>query len=369
MGRIEDQIARLADHAMAAQAERAHITGTDRIVRPVFRQWKFVLIGAAAVAAVVAAVVFIDSSDSKRVTPATDVTDATVSTTSPPVTTADTDVIVTPTVPATSVQPTTTEVPSTTATTATTEPLTPAALTLRAGGVGDFDFGSPMDAVVAAVEAEFGSGTVYDHGEANFPVSGCSVHFTVAWAAAGLTLGFTDTGADQLSCTGQPVLVGWQLAAPTPAQGGFDVRLAGGVGIGSSFAAAQRAIPGLELYPAGGEIYSGVPDWAAAGTGDKRIGLEFRGWDFVTAIQRGLIANGADIVADGQLGQGTSEAYQAFVNAHPGLSNQQIFELLGALPPDDVGVTNIAAGQLWWWEPNECGESSQWTLEGEVCTV
>ena len=57
------------------------------------------------------------------------------------------------------------------------------------------------------------------------------------------------------------------------------------------------------------------------------------------------------------------------VSAHAGLSNQQIFELLGALPPDDVGVSSIAAGQLWWWEPNECGDTSFWTLEGEVCNL
>lgn len=370
---IEEQIAHLADYAMAAQTERARSKGKAGAMQPFIRQWKIIAAGGLAVAGVVALLVFVDSSDTKRVTPATEVTDATVTTAPAPATTGDTgdtEVTVAPTVTATSVEPATSEVQSTTAsTTAGTEPLTPATFALRPGGVGQFDFGTPMDEVVAAIEAEFGSGTVYDHGEANFPVSGCSVHFTVAWSVAGLTLGFTDTGPDQLSCTGQPVLVGWQLAAPTATDGGFDVRLASGIGIGSSFAAAQQAIPGLELYPASGEIYSGVPSWAAAGTGDQRIGLEFKDWDYVTTVQRGLIANGADIVADGQLGQGTSEAYQAFVSAHPGLSSQQVFELLGALPPDDVGVTNIAAGQLWWWEPNECGSTPFWTLEGEMCNL
>ena len=240
-------------------------------------------------------------------------------------------------------------------------------LTLRPGGVGSFDFGAPMDTVIALVDSELGAGQVYDHNESNDPISGCSVHITAYWAAAGLELGFTDEG-EQDACTGEPTLAGWRLSTALEPRT-IDVRLASGIGIGSSFDAARQAIAGLELYPNFGGIYGDVPYWAAAGTGAQRIGLSFREWDYVTAVQRGLIADGAEIVADGQLGPATSAAYQAFVAAHPGLSNQQRFELLGALPPADSGVTGISAGDRWWWEPNECGSTPFWTLEGEMCNL
>ncbi|MDO8363160.1 MAG: hypothetical protein Q7V88_09705 [Actinomycetota bacterium] len=367
---IEEQLSRLADHAMAAHAERARSQGEAPVRRPISGSWKFAFATVAVAAAAMVGVVVVtgDDEDSGRVVPATVATDDTV----PDSTVTTVSASTTPaTLPAVTGGPSvestvpTDSAPTTTVmTTTTTAPPVVAQLTVRQGGVGDFDFGTPMDVVVAAVSAELGTATTSDS-PTGFPVFGCEPHFVVTWSSANLELAFV--GDDSDGCQETVVLVGWTLYDPTGRA--IEVRLDTGVGVGAPFSAAKTAIPGLELYPAGSDFYAGVPSWAAVGEGDRRMGLYFGGWDYVTAVQRGLIANGADIVADGRLGQRTSEAYQAFVAAHSGLGNEAIFGLLGALPPDESGVTIIRAGLHYWWEPDECGEDPYWTLEGETCRL
>lgn len=346
---IEEQLARLADHAMAAGR-----APSSR--RPARRLWAFVAIaGLVGVAATATVVVLVGDQQSSTVVPATDPDTGERST----MVTGAVDSSVTPT----STMPTST---SDDGSETTAAPLV-APVMLRPDGVGDFDLGSPMATVIPALDALLGPGAVTDHGESNDPVIGCSVHVTAYWAQAGLTLGFSDTGSDV--CSGEPVLVGWQLQQPVDGPVAVELRFADGLGLGSTFDQFTVGWPGLTLYPDDGGLGSGAPDFATADVERSRMAVEFGSWDWISAVQTGLVANGYEVAVDGQIGPATSAAYTSFAAAHPGVPDGELFVLLGAVPPVSAPAISIAAGRYWFWETElVCDGSPSWTLYGDNCS-
>jgi hypothetical protein len=342
---IEEQIARLADHAMAAHADRARSMGKEQVMRPAFRRWRFVAAGAAVAAVAVVGVIVLTGDDgNQRLVPGTVPGPTTVDTTAP--------------------APTPTS--ATIDTTASTVPPKVAALTLRPGGVGEFDFGTPMDTVVAAVSVELGEMQVTDHGISGDPVLGCGIRLSASWPATDLVLAFSDRslGEDQgFACTGVPELVGWRLVlGDQPLD--TTVTMDNGIGVGATYTELKAVWPDFEMYPPSGGF--SAPFFGTSGLEAPNVYVVFPDWDYVTAVQEGLVANGADLVVDGQLGPKTADAYVAFAAAHPGLRDGQLFELLGAVPPGSAPAAQIISGPGWYGFEEECTDQPGWSLHGST---
>lgn len=295
-----------------------------------------------------------------------------MTTTMPPATTNSTTTTSVGTIPAaatTTMPPATTNSTTTTSTRtipATTEAPSDAVGILRPDGIGPFGFGSAADEVEAWLIDQLGSpdSAVAESGRGGWPLESCTERRFAYWAAAGLTVGFTDlnsydaTGLEP-DCDNAPHLAGWYVIADevpwfAPDHGGtipppntLRLTTAEGIGLGSPAGDLREAYATVTFGEQDIEIYSPA-SFRAADTMWGRVE-----WDPTSDIQQALNEHGATLVVDGIFGPRTEAALVEFQTSHGitenGTVGPRTLAELGVSVPDDAPIVYLAAG-TWDWD-------------------
>ena len=235
---------------------------------------------------------------------------------------------------------------------------------LRSDGLGPFAFGADADDVDAWLVERLGEpdAAIVEEGQGGWPLESCNERRFSYWAAAGLTVGFTDLAGHHADgtaaeCDDAPHLAGWYVVDEGPpwfAPGHgetstvpVELRLTTreGIGLGAS-AGHLRAAESIAAF---GEW--DIDDYAPA-TFRTASGMRGRvAWDPVADVQSALNQRGAELTVDGAFGPRTQAAL-AELQASIGIDEAGIGPLtLDALDvdvPDDAPITYLSAG-TWDW--------------------
>jgi hypothetical protein len=114
------------------------------------------------------------------------------------------------------------------------------------------------------------------------------------------------------------------------------------LGIGSLLRDVRSAHPGVELYNNEGvyDTFTVYPGGRLAGA----LGLTWN--EQVRTVQEALVARGADIAVDGELGPATLAAWDAFVAAE-GLTGETGFPSISVLAALGVTFDDVPVTELW----------------------
>ena len=238
-------------------------------------------------------------------------------------------------------------------------------ISLRPGGLGPVDFGTPMDAALAALVDVLGapdSDSVSNEPECTLAIEESR---TVSWDSAGLHVTFTDWPGRFDSPPAPLHLASWSLwSIPAPE---VALTTADGIGIGST-AGQVRSLPnsspmipdvtqwGFQVVEPTGSV-SGDIGWSV------NLPSYFFDEPFARELQQALNRHGANLAVDGIVGPRTIQALTDFAeqqgidefSIEPAADSIQLttavleaFWLL-ELPPDDATVTSMWAG-----DPSTC---------------
>ncbi len=292
-------------------------------------------------------------------------------TTMPPATTGSTTTTSTGTVPT---EATTTMPPATTSSTTATSTGTVASTTetpaggagmLRPDGVAPFGFGSAADEVQGWLIDQLGSpdAAVVEPGQRGWPLMSCAERRFAYWAAAGLTVGFTDHNSDDVTglpdCDDAPHLAGWYLIADEvpwfapdhgtslPAPQSLRLTTADGIGLGSSAGDLRAVFPAASFGEQDIDTYNPAV-FRATDTMWGRVA-----WNATSDIQNALNEHGASLVVDGILGPDTEAALVEFQTSRGitenGTVGPRTLAELEVSVPDDAPIVYLAAG-TWDWD-------------------
>jgi peptidoglycan hydrolase-like protein with peptidoglycan-binding domain len=236
---------------------------------------------------------------------------------------------------------------------------------LRPDGLGPVDFGTPMDAALAALVDVLGapdSDTISTEPECTLAIEQAR---TVSWDSAGLHALFTDW-PDRFDAPPAPLhlasWVMWSVPAPQVALATAD-----GIGIGST-ALEVRSLPNSSpMIPDVTQWGFAVTEQTGSVSGEIgwSVNLPYYFFDeqFARELQQALNRQGANLAVDGIVGPLTIQALSDFAAQHgiDGFSIEsawdsiqlttevlEVFWLL-ELPPDDATVTSMWAG-----DPSTC---------------
>ena len=295
-----------------------------------------------------------------------DQSSAPLPTTSPPATTPGTSRTAPTATPSTTVPPaarlttpptdagaTTTEVPS--APTTGELPTVPAEelAILRAGGIATADVGTLADETLTTLTELLGppSRDIAIDLAARECVEGSDWADCARAVAEGRILTWDDLGLDVLltdyditSPTTATALHfgGWRLRAGAADTSDATLATTDGLRIGSLLSEVRRVHPDVELY-----INEGVYDTFTVYPGGRLAGYLGLTWsEQVRMVQNALVASGADIAVDGELGPATLAAWDAFV-ATEGLTGETGFPSISVLAALGITFDDVPVTELW----------------------
>lgn len=223
---------------------------------------------------------------------------------------------------------------------------------LRPDGIATVDIGTPADGALTALTELLGPPTRNVAVELSSEcVEGsdwtdcASVRVVaegriVTWDDLGLDVLLTDLDRASPNVATALHLGGWRLRAGTA---GVTLTTTDGLRIGSLLGDVRRLHPAVELYFNEG-VYNAFATTHEGGLVGQ-LGITWR--EQVRIIQDALVAHGADIAVDGELGPATSAAWDEFVAAE-GLTGETWFPSITVLAAlgvtfDDVPVTQFVS--------------------------
>lgn len=224
---------------------------------------------------------------------------------------------------------------------------------LRAGGVDTVDVGTPADEALAALSGLLGAPTsdlILDPAGREC-VEGSDWAECVRVVAAGRILSWDGLGLDVVLTDHDPAsptvatalhLGGWRLRSSPSGTTGTVPTTTEGLGIGSLLGDVRSVHADVEL-----SLNEGVYDTFVVHPDDRLVGQLGLTWsDQVRRVQTSLVAHGAEIAVDGELGPATQAAWDAFVAAE-GLSGDTWFPSITVLAALGVTLDDVPVTELW----------------------
>lgn len=245
---------------------------------------------------------------------------------------------------------------------------------LRADGIGPYTFGTEADEVQAWLAEQLGEPDteIVEDGAGGWPLPSCAERRFSYWAAAGLTVGFTDLNSYDptgtvADCDDTPHLAGWYVVDQGPpwfAPGHGEEKLSpielqlttrAGIGLGATAGELRAAEPSVEYGEWDIDEYAPAIFQTRGSSTPSECDCGMRGlvaWDHVADVQRALNERGAALAVDGTLGPRTEAALTDFQTSND-IDEYRIgpltLDALGVAVPDDAPVVYLAAGRWDWW--------------------
>lgn len=226
---------------------------------------------------------------------------------------------------------------------------------LRAGGIATVDVGAPADEARTALTGLLGAPTLevaVDPAEREC-VEGSDWAECVpviaegrilTWDRLGLDVALTDRDPASPTVATALHVGGWRLRARPRDATGAVLTTTEGLGIGSLLGDVRRAHADVELY-----LDEGIYDTFVVHPDDRLVGQIDLTWsEQVRRVQTSLVAQGAEIAVDGELGPATQAAWEAFVAAE-GLTGATWFPSITVLAALGVTFDDVEVIELWSW--------------------
>lgn len=224
---------------------------------------------------------------------------------------------------------------------------------LRPGGIAGVDVGTPADEAHTALTELLGAPTrnvAIDLAEREC-VEGSDWAECVqviadgrilTWDQLGLDVALTDHDPASPTVSAALHVGGWRLRAGPDGTNGAVLTTTDGLGIGSLLRDVRSAHVDVELL-----LNEGVYDTFVAHPDDRLVGqLDLTWSEQVRRIQTALVAQGAELVVDGELGPATQAAWDAFVAAE-GLTGPTWFPSITVLMALGVTFEDVPVRELW----------------------